>query len=653
MTRKRYKAYEIENPLDSLSFVQKTSERILRKKNHWHHKIFSALILIFFLIVFARLFYLQILNGHHYQQLANRNRIREDVIKAARGIIKDKNGIILARNIPSFELDFIPAYLPPQNSWPEMATKLSQLLQKDREEILQKLREAVPNSQQTYQLVDYLDRNLALKLAEKMNDFPGLVITKSAHREYPLGRVCAHIIGYTGKITKEELQEYPNYLLIDYVGKNGLEKTYEKYLHGVPGKHRFEVNSRGQIVADLGVKIPQKGYDALLNIDAKLQEKIYQEAEKIMSENKDATGVAVVALDPRDGAVRAMVSYPSYDDNDFSQGISPEKYKLFLNDPFKPLINRTIAGLYPPGSTFKPLVATAALQEGVIDEHTTVNCHGEISIGQWRFPDWSVHRITDVKKAIAQSCDVFFYTVGGGWQNIRGLGINRVNKYAKLFGLGDYLGIDIPGEKKGLVPGATWKFKRFGEKWYIGDTYHAAIGQGYVTATPLQMAVATATIANGGTVYRPRLVAELFNSETKDRIKIEKDILFKDFIKPENIKIVQEGMRQTVTAGSGRLLNSLKVTSAGKTGTAQFGSEGKTHSWYVSFAPYEKPELALAVLVESGGEGHQWAVPLTREIYQWYFDEKEGSKQPEKKKEQAKPEATKSGNREQVEKNKQ
>jgi penicillin-binding protein 2 len=283
------------------------------------------------------------------------------------------------------------------------------------------------------------------------------------------------------------------------------------------------------------------------------------------------------------------------------------------------------------------MVATAALEEGVVNEHTTINCPGQINIGQWIFPDWKTHGKTDIKKAIAQSCDVFFYAVGGGWESINGLGIDRLKKYAKFFGFGDYLGIDLPGEKKGLIPDNTWKFKLLGEKWYIGDTYHAAIGQGYILATPLQVANIAATIANGGKVFRPRIVREMINSKNQEVVPIKEEILNENFLKAENIRIVQEGMRQTVTDGSGRLLNDLKVATTGKTGTAQFGTEGKTHSWYISYAPYENPELAMVVLVMEGGEGHSWAVPLTKEIYKWYFDEKRGELTKEERVKEAQP----------------
>jgi penicillin-binding protein 2 len=630
--RKKYTSVEIDNPLDELAFVQETSERMDDNKLRWQYKILTFLIMGALSILFFRIFYLQIVKGEHYKDLADNNRIRKVVIRAPRGVIKDINGEILARNIPSFELNFIPAYLPKDDRGIERIVKeISAMTGGNKEDLKKILKEYPASDRQAYQLVEHLEDNTALRLAEKSDEFPGLMISKVAQREYPFGEGVAHVIGYDGKVTKEELKKYPEYLLMDYIGKSGVEEVYEKYLHGKHGEHRYEVNSMGKMIRDLGSVAPEAGYTLDLNIDIRLQEKIFSEAEKMMSKNEDTTGIVVVALNPRDGAVRALVNYPSFDNNLFSRGISTEAYKDLIENPHKPLLNRAVSGLYPPGSTYKPLVAAAALEEGIVNEHKTINCTGHIDIGQWAFPDWKVHGQTNLKKAIAESCDVYFYAIGGGWGDIGGLGINQLRRYSKFFGLTDYLGIDLPGEKQGDVPGNTWKFKTFGEKWYIGDTYHGSIGQGYVTTTPLQVASIAATIANGGKVYRPRIAKELTSIDNKDKVRIEENILSQDFISAYNINLVREGMKYTVTSssGSGRSMGTLKVTSAGKTGTAQFGSEDKTHSWYISFAPYENTELAMVVLVESGGGGHDWAVPLTKEIYKWYFDEDRGRLTPE------------------------
>ena len=621
-SRKKFKGTEIDNPLDEMSFNRETPEITAGETKPWQLSFLWWIILSILLILFGRTFYLQIVKGNYYKQIAENNRIRKTIIRAPRGIIKDRKGEVLAGNIPSFELTFTPAYLPTDDkSLMSLVNQITKFVNISPKQLLDKLKKYPRTDQRTHSLVENINDEEALRLKEQSGILQGVNIAATARRQYTDGNIFSHPIGYDGKVSESDLKKHPNYLLIDYIGKDGLEESYEKYLHGQHGEHRYEVNARGEVIRNLGTINPIAGYELTLNIDADLQRKIYREAEKIMAENEDATGVIVVALDPRNGAVRALVSYPGYDNNLFAKGIDNNMYSQLLNDPHKPLINKALAGLYPPGSTFKTLVAAAALEENIVRPETTVNCHGNISIGAWNFPDWKAHGITDLRKAIAESCDVYFYTVGGGWQNIRGLGIEQIKKYSKFFGLGDYLGIDLPGEKKGLVPDATWKFKELGEKWYIGDTYHNAIGQGYLLTTPLQIANLAATIANGGTVYRPRVVKEMKNENKKDFLEISPDVLNEEFIKPENIKIVQEGMRQTVTSGSGRLLSDLKVHTAGKTGTAQFGNEDKTHSWYMSYAPYENPELAMVVLVESGGEGHSWAVPLTKAVYKWYFDD--------------------------------
>ncbi len=266
----------------------------------------------------------------------------------------------------------------------------------------------------------------------------------------------------------------------------------------------------------------------------------------------------------------------------------------------------------------KPLIASAALSEGTINENSSVNCPGEITIGNYHFRDWKAHGTMNVRSAIAESCDVFFYTLGGGYGNISGLGMERMKKYEKMFGLGGKLGIDITGESEGLVPDENWKMEKIGEKWYLGDSYHAAIGQGFISATPLQLVSYIATIANGGTLYQPRIVSQI-RGENGEVIENGPKIIHSNFITPAILSIVREGMRQAVTGGTARALSDLPVEAAGKTGTAQFGKDNKTHAWFVSYAPYDNPKIAMIILVEGGGEGSSVAIPVTKEIYQWYF----------------------------------
>jgi penicillin-binding protein 2 len=314
------------------------------------------------------------------------------------------------------------------------------------------------------------------------------------------------------------------------------------------------------------------------------------------------------------------VNVPSFDNNLFANKISGNDYAGLINDPSNPLFNRAISGEYPPGSTIKPAIATAALEEGVITPSTVIDSlGGALHIGSYTFRDWTTHGPSDVRTAIAQSNDIFFYTIGGGYGSISGLGMNRMKKWDNLFGFGSPSGIDIGGEASGLIPDEQWKLDNIKEKWSVGNSYHASIGQGFVTATPLQLANFTASIANGGTLYKPHLVSQIKKSNG-EIISVEPEVIRSNFVSPEVLNVVREGMRQTIVGGTAQPLKDMPVEIAGKTGTAQFGvGAAQTHGWLISFAPYENPEIAMVVLVEGGGEGFTSALPVTKEVYQWYF----------------------------------
>jgi penicillin-binding protein 2 len=328
-------------------------------------------------------------------------------------------------------------------------------------------------------------------------------------------------------------------------------------------------------------------------------------------------------MNPSNGEILAIVSLPSFDNNHFAQGISQAEYELLIKQPDKPLFNRAVSGEFPSGSTIKPVMSAAALQEGVINENTTIKSVGGIRIGQWFFPDYLAggHGTVDVKKAIANSVNTFFYYIGGGYESFTGLGVDRIEKYFKLFGLGSQTGVDLAGEASGFVPSPAWKEEVKGEKWYIGDTYHISIGQGDLLVTPLQVAAYTSVFANKGKLYRPHFIRQVLTSGDTGFKELKEGPVRENFISDNNINIVREAMRQTVTAGSARRLTSLPATSAGKTGTAQWSTKEKPHAWFTGFAPYENPEVVVTILVEEGGEGHLAAVPIAEEYLQWYFGE--------------------------------
>ena len=590
-------------------------ERPLRRNIFPLYWIVAVLMLI---LLGGKVFSLTVLEGAKYQEASTRNSLRALVIPAPRGTIFDRFGKPLVYNVPSIDLVATASDLPTSE---EERTALKERLMGfgiERGFLDQTFDSLPPKSIQAVPIKEQLTQEEALRFLGQREGFPGINLYKTTHREYIDSTIFAHLMGYEGKIKPEELKDNPDYLLTDSIGKQGIEKSYEKALRGQHGYQQAEVDSLGRVTRELGVINPVAGNDLILNIDMDLQKKIY-DSLVVNLEKNSLKKAAAVAIDPRNGAVRAVVSLPSFDNNLFAKGITQDEYSTLSNDEARPLFNRALTGEYPPGSTIKPVVAAAALSEGIIDENQEIESRGGIQVGSFFFGDWKAHGFTDIRRAIAVSSDVYFYSVGGGYGGINGLGIERMKKYENLFGYGEYTGIDFPSEGNGFVPTPEWKKERIGERWYIGDDYNSSIGQGYITATPLQVVNSIATIANGGTLYEPRIGSQI-KSQDGRVTSVENKIVRQGFIKPEIIKIVQEGMRETVTEGTAQPLKDLPVEVAGKTGTAQFGGDNKTHGWFVSYAPYSSPELALIVLIEGQGTEETYnAVPVTKEVYQWYF----------------------------------
>lgn len=602
-----------------LTVTEKDAVKMEWPLNRKMSSLFLWVMMFSLMALSGRVFYLSIIKGSEYQAAALRNSLRALVLPAPRGIVYDISGKPLVRNVPSIDMVLIPADIPTDS---EAREKIRMTLSHDfgiedvlLAEILSRIdmRSTLP-----ILLKEKLTQEETLLFLSRSHNFPGVSLYKTTERNYLDSLIFSHVLGYEGKIRKEELVAHPEYLLTDSIGKQGLEKSYESMLRGKHGFERVEVDAFGKIKKALGIVQPIPGNDLILNIDADLQKKTFDSLQAILEKNELKRAAAVI-IDPRSGAVRALVSLPSFDNNLFSGGISGEEYKKLIEDPSEPLFNRAVSGEYPPGSTIKPVLAAAALREGVVNEHTQIESRGGISIGKFFFGDWKVHGFTDIRRAIAVSSDVFFYSIGGGYGNINGLGMDRMKKYEELFGYGQKTGIDVFGEADGLIPNAEWKQQKIGERWYIGDTYHASIGQGFVTATPLQVLNSIVAIANGGTLYEPRIVSQIRSADGKITAVAPK-VIRQDFMDKDILRIVREGMRETVTEGTAQSLNDMPVAIAGKTGTAQFGSAEKTHGWFVSFAPYEDPELAMIVLVEGQGDEGYNAVPVTKEVYQWYFN---------------------------------
>ena len=585
---------------------------------------------LFMAIILARVAWLQIIKGDYYYNLAEGNRIRIARIEANRGIIYDSSNRPLVRNVANFLLYFVPADLPEnEQEKRSIIERLSQILgtlsPADIENILTAVK---PKSLESYQplfVTDNIEYNKAMLLYLESDKMPGVYLSNKTKREYNLSSLSlSHILGYTSKINQTELDKYGSeYLPIDYIGKTGIENFWENELKGQSGKKQIEVDALGKEKKIINQLAGADGHNLVLSIDIDLQKKLEETITNALKKSK-LNKACAIALDPNNGEILALVSLPSYNNNLFARGITNDEYQALVSHPDQPLFNRCTSGEYPSGSTIKPVLAAAALEEGIINENTSFISTGGLRVGEWFFPDWKVggHGVTNVRKAIAESVNTFFYYIGGGYGDFVGLGIDRMVRYEKIFGLGKQTGIDIIGEAKGFLPTKDWKETIKGERWYVGDTYHAAIGQGDITVTPLQVANYTAVFANGGLLYRPHFIRQVLSSDDKIIRQVDHKPIKSNVVSSENIKIVREGMRQTVAAGSARSLASAPVAVAGKTGTAQWSSNKPNHAWFTGFAPYDKPQIVITILIEQGGEGSSVAVPIAREVLEWYFSNK-------------------------------
>jgi len=618
---KNKEALELEELfLDSMAKRDGNIEIPLGTKNI---EIVKKTLFFIFLVLTLQAGYLQIIKGKYYAGISENNYKRTVAIKSPRGIIYDRNNKQIVFNVPIFDLVIVPYdFLKDKDDIKEKIRELSFIIEIEEDDLTKKINDSDRFSHQSFLILENIEKDEALILEEKVKNIDGVKLEKNAIRNYVDSKYISNVIGYSGRISEKELENNSGYLLTDIIGKDGLEFFYETQLRGEYGKEKVEVDSFGKKTRIIGREDFKSGNNLILNIDSDLQKNIYDQLNEITTKLETEAGASVVVLDPRNGAVLALVNFPSYDNNLFAGGISSDDYNKLLAEKTDPLLNKSIAGQYPPGSTFKPLMGVAALQEKIISPRRKIFAGAAIYVGSYRYPDWKTHGLVDLTKAIAQSCNIYFYTVGGGYGDIKGLGIDRIKKYANLFGLGSVSGIDLPGEKAGLVPDRQWKKDIKDEKWYIGDTYHVSIGQGDILTTPLQIANYAATIANGGKLFQPQIVDKIVDSDGAIIDDIKPKIIREDFVDLENIKWVQRGMRENVVTGSGRALADLSIKAAGKTGTAQYYGNKKTHAWYIAYAPYDDPEIALAVIVEGGGEGHVAAVPVAKEVLRWYFEDK-------------------------------
>ncbi len=599
--------------------------------------LFLGILSFLYLILVGRLASLQLFHGAGYVAKAEGNRERVVPIPAERGLIYDRNNVELTKNVPSFSLALIPQELPrDKNEREKIVQKLAVITNQDANAIRETLKEYGSYSYESIVIQEDIDYETALTLQIQASDLPGISIKRGSKRLYTQGKAVnggqttsstlslSHILGYEGKLNKPELDRLyaSGYLPSDAIGKSGIEKEYETQLRGFYGKQRLEVNAFGKGQSIISQEPPYPGSHLILSIDSKMQEQLELIMQKEMEKIGQKKGAAVV-MNPKNGEILAMVSLPSFDNNDFSGGISKDKYAMYANDENAPLFNRAFGGNYPSGSTIKPVMAAAALQEGIITPSTSFLSNGGLRVGPWFFPDWKAggHGITNVRKSLAQSVNTFYYYIGGGYDSFQGLGVDRIEEYLLKFHFAEPLGIDLPGEVAGFVPSRAWKEKK-NEKWYVGDTYNLSIGQGDLLVTPLQIAEMTSFFANGGTLYKPHVVKSVLDPVTKKSEEVKSVILGKNMVNQNAIDTVRLGMKDCTEGGSCSRLSLLPFSSAGKTGTAQWNRNKPNHAWFTSFAPFENPEIVVTVLVEEGAEGSKIAAPIAYDFYKWWGEYK-------------------------------
>ncbi|MEK7080730.1 MAG: penicillin-binding protein 2 [Patescibacteria group bacterium] len=592
--------------------------------------ILLGIFLLCALALFFQTFYFQIVQGKKLSTAAQNNRGGITLITPERGIIYDKNLKKLVSNSPAFDLvcDKRQFSADPLLALAEIS-KIALIAGKDKNE----LKNEIENSDQSMALIlENIPHETLLVLESKLNEIPECAIEQNTVRNYIFSQNFAHVLGYTGRMNKSELEDSVNYSVNDYIGKTGLEKSYENILRGTPGKVEEIKNAVGVAKGEKIILPAVPGESLVLNIDSELQQQIYDALEKSIK-NIGAKKGAAVAMDPRTGAVLALVSYPSYDDNLFSKGISRADYDKILNDPSQPLFNRAISAQYPTGSIIKPFEAGAALQENLISPDKQINDIGYILVKNqydpsivYRYGGVAPHGWVDMKKALAVSSNIYFYTVGGGYGDQQGLGPTRIKKYLSLFGWNEKTGIDLPGEYSGFIPDPAWKKSAKGQGWWDGDTYNLAIGQSDLKTTPLQVATAYCAIANNGVLYKPQIVNKIINGTGESAKTIQEftpQIIRQSFIDPANLAIVREGMRDGVNKpyGLSAILNDLPVSVAAKTGTAEIGKKDKFNLWSSVFAPYENPEIVLVVTAEEVNALAAVTLPVAHDILQWYFSQ--------------------------------
>jgi penicillin-binding protein 2 len=582
-----------------------------------------------FCVLFGRFFYLQVVQHDYYQTKAEDNRITVVPLAPNRGIIADRNGVVLARNDAAYTLEISPGRVADLEGTIEALATIVDIQQKDRKRFKRLLEES--KGADSLPIRTRLNDEEVARFSAQAFRFPGVEIRARLFRQYPQGKMASHALGYIGRINDKDLERLEaegtlaEYKGSQHMGKVGIEQSYERELHGAPGFAQVEIDAGGRALRTLSSTPPTSGNNLVLTLDAKLQEV----AERAFGDRRGA----LVAIEPSTGGILAFVSVPTFDPNLFVDGIDPTSWQALNEDPDRPLNNRALTGAYPPGSTFKPFMAMAGLELGKRSPDYTIQDPGSFGLPgvshRWR--DWKAggHGAVNLHKSIVISCDTYYYGLGND------LGVDAIHSFIGQFGFGQRTGIDIEGEKPGLLPSQKWKWDRYKQKWYAGDTISISIGQGYNLATPLQLAFATAILANDGVVFKPHVVRYVEDARTGERRAVEPQPVRTVKLTPKWIELVKNAMVDVTRPGgtAARAGAGAGYSFGGKTGTAQVvamkqgekydekrvAERHRDHALFIAYAPAEKPTIALGILVENGGHGGSAAAPIARQVFDYYL----------------------------------
>ena len=566
-------------------------------------RLLYTIVIILIGILILRLFYLQVLNGAYYFEQSENNSIRIETIQPVRGKILDRNGVVLAENLPSYDLEIVPEDVKDEKK--EFAF-LSSVIGIPEEKIEDTIKQAKLPSYAHIKIKRNLTKKEVIRIKEHLIDLPGVYVSLTSYRYYPFKSIASEILGFVGPVTKEDIEKDSFYQPSSIIGKQGIEAEYEKLLRGKNGKTEVQVDASGRVRKVLYSLPAEPGDNIYLTIDIRLQ----KELEKLVGNRK---GVAIL-LNPNNGEILAMVSHPAFDPNLFVKGISQKELnKLYSENAF---INRAIQGQYPSGSTFKPITLLAALNKGTVTSKTVIYCRNSIVIGGRRFRDWiypSSFGYQNPVQAVANSSDVFFYTIGVK------TGVEEIVKYAKLLGLGERTGIDLPAESAGLIPTPQWKKENVGEDWYPGDTANLSIGQGYLLVTPLQIAIMYEGIAEDGVEYKPHLLLKVVSPEGKVVKEFKRQIRLEIKLNKENIETVKDGLEEAVDKMYGGIIKAYGGSACAKTGTAEIGKNEVDH-WLVAFAPRKEPKVVGLLFFEHSDfpSSHSLS-PLMSDAFKKFF----------------------------------